>query len=625
MEKDMKISVDNVGKIRIVMPENPSATERFAGEELVKYIYSITGAKLTESADKELYSIIVGCPSHNRKAGRYVSEEEFLKVCPGPEGIFIKSYPDALIVAGSEGEYDRGTLYAVYELLERYFGCSLSAYSAPDVKAGEYVPVLDELSLDDIDYVKAGGDLPYRTACIQYEDENGNVDCGLNTAFFDWAAKNRYNRIETWTTCYDKLKALGLLPEIEKRGLRLEVGHHSTSKLLIPPRGNAHFSEHYYETHPEYYRLLPDGTRYESKTPFGQWIFCSRNDDVIRTLAENMKIWLRENPLIDIVFFPPNDGFEDQCTCEECSKHSKVDNYIHVMNGVARLIKDEFPDVRINILVYLDLFDCPDEIYLEPNIMVQESTWHVSGLRKAAKNDGSCLIGTFFEDNLLKWKEKTGAHVTFYEYYMSVFGGRQRYTPMADEIQPIFKAFTEKGIDGSLTQIECFNLWNHIFNFFVFGRTGYDVTLTLEDNLSRFTRIFGEGAEEIKEIIRYAEGFLEGQEDIQQSGRWLINNIDKEKVYALYEKALEKTTGALERNNIRMMRMVFRYTDLEANIKALDEAYKPVGEYSDPTGEFNKIASFDSFWKNYYGYGIDIPGRAVEDVEYKDDKWYEFD
>ena len=115
-------------------------------------------------------------------------------------------------------------------------------------------------------------DLAYRGAIVQYADAAGEVDRGLNIPFFDWLGKNRYNNIMTWAGCFEKMKSLGLLKEAERRGIRFTVGHHEASKLFMPAHGNAYFPEHYYETHPEYYRLSEDGTRYEDTTHWGQWI-----------------------------------------------------------------------------------------------------------------------------------------------------------------------------------------------------------------------------------------------------------------------------------------------------------------------------------------------------------------
>ena len=214
----------------------------------------------------------------------------------------------------------------VYELVERFFGASLAAFSHPDAAAGEFVPQCECLDVSGIDYVKARSSLPYRTAIVQYADAAGDCNRGLNLPFLDWLCKNRYNRILTWARCYEELKRLGILTEAERRGLRFTVGHHDSSKLFLPPHGNEYFAEHYYETHPEYYKLQKDGTRYEDTSHTGQWVFCSRSDGLIETLADNIICWIKKNPLVDIIAFWPNDGIHPQCTCPQCSAYTKVEN-----------------------------------------------------------------------------------------------------------------------------------------------------------------------------------------------------------------------------------------------------------------------------------------------------------
>ena len=76
----------------------------------------------------------------------------------------------------------------------------------------------------------------------------------------------------------------------------------------------------------------------------------------------------------------------------------------------------------------------------------------------------------------------------------------------------------EVGISGAGTQIEYWNFWNNIFNFYSFARSGYNTELSMEDNLSAFTKIFGEGASYIAEIIRIGEACLDGQVNITAAG-----------------------------------------------------------------------------------------------------------
>jgi hypothetical protein len=210
---------------------------------------------------------------------------------------------------------------------------------------------------------------------------------------------------------------------------------------------------------------------------------------------------------------------------------------------------------------------------------------------------------------------------------MGVYGGRQRYVPMADEMQAMCKRFLEVGIEGVETQLEVFNHWNNLFNYYTFGRTAYDTSLSMNDNLSRFTRIFGEGADEVAELIRHAEATLDGQCEIMQAGVYLMKHIDIDKVNSLFERAFEKAKTAEARNNIRLMRMVFRYSFIESKEDSThdDRTSQGLKKYIiEERGELIYMRdNFDSYI-SHAGFGIAIPVEA-EDNGFTPDKWYLFE
>jgi len=618
----------------IVIPRNATEQELFAAKELVKYLHLLCGADIDISeVPKKKNNIFLGSPRRNRYTAKYISAFQFDAVCPGPEGIFIKSFTDSsLVIAGSDDSMHRGTIYAVYEMLESFCGLSFAAYCHPDVNAGDHI---DPSMITKYGNVNLFGafrrharcDLPYRGAIVQYEDADGVVDHGLNLPFFDWLCKNRYNNIFTWASCYEKLKELGLVDEARRRGLEFTVGHHEASKLFLPAHGNEYFPEHYYETHPEFYRLQEDGTRYEDLTHFGQWIFCSRNEQMIDTLAENMKSWLSKNPAVKIINFPPNDGMAPQCACPKCAPYSKVENYMYVINSVSRKVREVYPNVQIQALAYTDLFECPPNVELDDGVCIMEATWHETGLRSAGKPDGSCLNGTFFEDNLMKWKS-AGADVVYYDYYMGVYPARQRLIPMADEIQATCTRMKKLGIRGAATQIEPFNIWNNLFNFFCFARIAYDNFLSFRSCSQLFACAFGSISNPVERILTYLEDVQNGQTDIMHAGAWLMKHINKRKVYSLFERALCEASDVTARNNVRMLRMAFRYSDLETSQPESpqdDKNYASIMEYRDPTGELKLMCEFDSFHYNNPGYGIAIPCKSLNDTTYERDIWYNFE
>ena len=628
----MEISKEN--KPVVVISSKATKSEMFVAGELIKYIKKIVGAELTLCDDLEDFTqsrIIIGSPVRNRAAQALISQKEFEEYVTGSEGFLIKSIDkETLLIAGREGDGERGTIYAVYEFLERFLGCSLCAYSHPDIEAGEYVTEKEKITLGDICYIKPSADRQYRGACIQYGSSAGNPNHGLNTSLFDWIAKNRYNYVYTWMSVYQKMKKSGYVEEAKKRGLEFMVGHHDVTDFFLPPDGNESFPEKYYETHPEYFRLEKDGTRFKPTDAFGQIVLCSRNEDLIKQISENIVLWLDDNPEVKMLQLAPHDGVAEHCVCPKCLPYSKMENYTYFMNEVAKRVVTKKPYVKIVMMLYNDIWKCPENIELSPAMMVIEATWeHPEGLYRGIRNggaaDGSSLNNTLYEENILQWK-KAGAEVMYYDYYMSVYATKQRYTPLADEVQAIWKRFIEKGILGSATQIECFNLWNYIFNFYTFGRTGYDTEISFEENLERFIVIFGEGAPWIKKIIRETEECVEGQVGIPFCAFYLMDNIDKEKIYSWYEKALDAAKTPLARNNIRLMRMVWRYSDISLDIEnARALTGEKVRECENIPCELLYMNKYDSFWKEQTGYGVAFPITGRTDEKFIPDKWYDFE
>lgn len=614
---------------RLLLPTDPTPRETFAAEELSRYLKHC----LNMTPQNEGISIMIGGPDRNPATAKWITNEEFDTLLTEAEGICIRIDKNRILLAGSQHHEDqeRGTLYAVYEFLERYFGCCFAAYSAPNIDAGKIVPDYEELDLPEGEYIKNGADRPYRTAIVQYGDRAGNPIHPLNVRFFDWLIQNRYNRLLIWANIYETWRKAGLVEELIKRGLSLSVGHHEASSLWMPYYGNEYFSERYVETHPEYFRLEADGSRFvptEPNDPFGQWIFCSRNEAFIAEISRNIIKWLEQNPQVDTITLWPNDGKREQCHCAQCAPYTKIENYTYAQNEIAKRVATVYPHVKIDMLIYVDLWECPDGVQLEPNLFIDEATWATT-LRSCGRPDGSALIGTYFDENLQRWK-KTGAQVVYYDYYMGVYGNRQRIIPMADEVQSIWKDFIKKDVAGAGTQIECFNLWNHLVNLYTFGRTAYDTTLSLEDNLSFLGRLFGEGAPYVTEAVRRMEETLDGQVPISQAGKYMIEHVDKKVVYALFDNALKAANQKRCRNNIRLMRMAFRYSELETADRinqptAEKVRYVAFREYNDPTGELAYMAQFDSFYQNDQGYGIAFPVTNTDTKGFQPDEWYHFE
>ena len=113
-----------------------------------------------------------------------------------------------------------------------------------------------------------------------------------------------------------------------------------------------------------------------------------------------------------------------------------------------------------------------------------------------------------------------------------------------------------------------------------------------------------------------------------QAGLYLMEHIDKERVYDLYDKALAAATTPEARNNIRLMRMEFRYSDLECSVTDMfdDTNYKQYESCADPTGELYYMShNYDSKKWNNPGFGIMFPLDCEKQAEFVPDHWYNFE
>lgn len=103
---------------RIVLPAQPSATEKKAAEELQAFIKQISGATLPLVADNqpaEKKEIVIGSGPRLAAAGVVVDWKRL-----GRDGYVLKTVGDKLFIIGSN---QLGALYGVYGFLEDHLGC----------------------------------------------------------------------------------------------------------------------------------------------------------------------------------------------------------------------------------------------------------------------------------------------------------------------------------------------------------------------------------------------------------------------------------------------------------------------------------------------------------------------
>lgn len=351
--------------------------------------------------DSTLASAVVLAPDHTGSAA--FDTDSYLalaadQLAGNPDDAFVQ-YADgeAAVLAGTT---HRGTLYAVYALLERlgvrFFAPDFEFYGGHH----EHVPDCEGVTIPDLDVVEAPA-FAYRRK---------HVECGWSIteetlpALVDWMAKTRHNVLVcpadfsnfgrgdvTWDGFREELT-----PELVRRGLAVEVGGHGFDSFLLP--------EEYADDHPEWF---VDGCN----------VFDVTEDDAVETYVANVIAYLEERPEIDIFDAWPPDGADWPASVKEAFD-SIPDAYARVVRELDAAVVEAFPerDVTVEAIAYASHLEPPNDAYqYDDSVLVDFAPigrGYASPIDDPEANDNRR-----YADLLETWRDAIDGPLVVYEYY----------------------------------------------------------------------------------------------------------------------------------------------------------------------------------------------------------------
>ena len=382
---------------RIASPSRDHAGVRFAIEELRKYVERISGAKLpVDDHPQDGPTFVVGLCKDLAEDDRAALPSPV----QGYDGYTVAvrggTQPKILIA----GDNPRGTIYGVYDLLERW-GCRWF-YPPQDAADPEVVPHAASLRLP-IDTWAVASPLKYRI----YNGDAWFFDIQPDTAIkqVDHAAKIRCNMIG-WQCAhnkplaqqYDSLQQQGALGEIEKRAITIHGPAHSFN-LFLP---NELFAEH-----PEWFGMR-DGRRV-SQDFFGAQ-FCWSNAEARKAFSENVARFAQHAPLIQILLLVPFDGGR-ACDCPNCRQAGASNNLMAVMHDVIEHVQAVRPDLLVETVGgYPPMIEPPTAAKIHPQLRVAWAHW----ARYMAYGYDDARYE--HKKNLEAWRKAVGGQVTVVQY-----------------------------------------------------------------------------------------------------------------------------------------------------------------------------------------------------------------
>jgi len=351
------------------VPQEPTTQEQKAAADLAQWLGEMTGGKFRIRSETMSWSPQATVISVGRTEMLAAAEIPAADENLGDEGYGIAVKKGNLYLFGGKR---RGPIYAVYALLEEDLGCRWYARNTstiphrPTLKfrpvPRTYRPVLD-LRRD-----------PY------YADAWD----------VDWSLRNK-----TYTSAARVPEKWGGSPTTAGGGVHTFWG-------LVPPG-------EFFAEHPEYFAEV-NGERKDIQ-------LCMTHPDVLRIVTERVRASLKANPGARLVDVSPNDA-TGYCECADCKKITDAEGtymgpLLKFVNAAADAIKDEYSEVLVTTLAYLDTTEPPRTFGPRDNVLIVFCTYFCNPNKYVWEDERR--NGIRYSAAFKGWK-RWGANLTIWDY-----------------------------------------------------------------------------------------------------------------------------------------------------------------------------------------------------------------
>ena len=457
----------------IVLPAKASPAEALAARELQRYLGALSGAPFAVSS-KPAKRLILVCKRDSAPAG--FAMPSAVSQLPA-DGYFLAVRDGALLLVGAD---DRGTLYAVYDLLER-LGCrwlapALAFYQG----AHEVVPKCATLSLSLSNDVIQQPALKYRKLYVE-EGHSHNTTNLLQ--MIEWMPKRRFNTLVVplnyaggGRVMWDNWRK-DLTPELQRRGIWIEVGGHGYENYL-----NAGMEAgQLFDRHPEWFHMDAQGKRV--KAPHA--VFCTSNREAKDYFTRNVIGYLDAHPEIQIFDFWPPDSAK-WCQCPACTAlGSPSDRQALLLAEVSAAVHKTRPDLRFETVAYAACVAPPTKAVMDPSVLVDFCP--IGQCFEVQINDPASDKNAAYAQQLRGWFRSFRGDISIYSYYRK-YAWRSLPNLIPHYIQNDLRFYRDLGVRGISSYAEPGDWDSYELNHYVLGGLAWNPDADVDAMIGEFAR-----------------------------------------------------------------------------------------------------------------------------------------
>ena len=392
---EIEITKNGYSNYFIVISPDAVPAEKTAAVELQRFIHILSGVKL---AIKDTYisgsnkpAIFIG---RSKQIAKIFDLKDFNFK---PDEILIKTANNNLLLSGAR---PRGTLYAVYSLLEKYWNVR---FYTPSVTK---LPKNASLSLPDLS-IRYAPNFVVRDTDYYSIEKNPifSVRCRIN---------GHWKKIP-----------------LSYGGNEKVLGWCHTFRQILRPST-------YFDKHPEWFSEI-NGKRKKYGTQL-----CLSNIEMRKFFIKKVREKLIANPKFKVISITQNDN-KNYCTCPNCQKLAqKYGNrqsgvMLDFVNSIAGELKNEFPNIAFETFAYQYTLPPPVNIKALPNVIVKVCSIDANPSQALNSNANS-----LFRGYLKKWG-KIAKQLGAWNYTVN-FSNFIRVHPTFQHMDNDLRFFADNGV-----------------------------------------------------------------------------------------------------------------------------------------------------------------------------------
>ncbi len=390
-----KITIAENGKsdYSILVGKQAGEVERFAATELQKYLAQMTGSRIpiVSRANGKPFIAVGSQPIAKNVvvASRYADDDSYRLRKTG-KNLFLK------------GATARGTLYAVYEFLEKQ-GCVWFTPATPAlIGHHEFVPKKTTLEIGALDSLER--------PLMKYRKCDGDIGRRSNTAatwtpILEWAAKQRSNAFSIGIRAYEENREQ-LKTETKKRGMILQVGQHDVMNRFLAPK-------EYFAARPEWFGMI-DGRR-TLRAKGKSVIFETANREAMAAFEANLISYLRNRPEIDVFQLWLSDAGLWSESPEAKALGEPAERMAIFIQQVTKSLRAAKLKTRVSFIAYSFYTEPPRNMNFEPDTILEFCPINQNHLYPL--DDARAATNAKYYAQLQKWTKRFPGETTHYSYY----------------------------------------------------------------------------------------------------------------------------------------------------------------------------------------------------------------